>query len=221
LWTLQIQVTGLSDDPNQTALGLDAQVFVSGLFGSAPAFDQTTDWPVLPSSLADGATIAGGALVHFANVYVTNGTLVAEGADQPIVVPLVMHGAPFSLFTPPTTIGTTQMRIHGATLTFSHAARADAAAGVIAGVLDAQEISTAFQATCGEVSSILCGVEFGGVAQQINQAQDILQNGTNASGVSCDGISIGIGFTAALVANPTQVGVEPLPPPDLCDAGSD
>lgn len=46
-------------------------------------------------------------------------------------------------------------------------------------------------------------------------AADILEDGTNAPGVPCDGISIGFGFDARLVANPTAVTqVDPVV--DIC-----
>lgn len=79
----------------------------------------------------------------------------------------------------------------------------------------------ALQAAAAVINSAYCGAVFTGVEQQFEQAPDILKDGTNVSGAPCDGISIGLGFTAALVANPTQVGVEPPPQPDPCDAGSD
>ncbi len=41
------------------------------------------------------------------------------------------------------------------------------------------------------------------------------------AGVPCNAISMGIGFTAKLVANPTQVAIDPTLPPDPCDAGVD
>jgi hypothetical protein len=187
---------------------------------------------VLSSSLVDGATIAGGALVHFSNVYVTGGTLVAQGASQPLVVSLVIHDSGLSFcfsascadagppINPPI-VASLPLRIHDATLTFVHATPTTAAQGVIAGVLDPLELIDTFQSLVGLQSTLFCGQAFTPIAQQVEQASDILQDGTNASGVPCDGISIGIGFTAALVANPTQVGVEPPPQPNPCDAGAD
>ena len=219
-WTLQFQVTGLTNDLKESALGLAAQVFVSGATASPPAFDPSTDWPVLPSSLADGTTISGGARVQFSNVYVTNGTVVAEGASQPLDVPLVMAfrvcivscsdpGTPLSL----------PIRIHDPKVTFARTS-SNTARGVIAGVLDTQELTDTFRRFAGRVSLSLCGSAFDGIALQLAQAQDILQDGTNAAGVPCNAISIGLGFVAKLVANPTKIGVD-VPAPDPCDAGTD
>ena len=221
-WTLQIQVTGLTSDPHQSALGLGAQVFVSGPSSSPPTFDSSTDWPVLPSSLSDGQSIAGGAKVQFSQVYVTDGTVVAKGASQPIVMPLVLTGrfCPLSCDNEPVIRILLPVRIHDATLTFVYSSNT-AARGIIAGVLDTQEVTDTVRHVLVGVSTSFCGSAIDGIAQQLAQAQDILQDGTNAPGVPCNAISIGLGFVAQLVANPTKVGVDPPVPPDPCDAGTD
>jgi hypothetical protein len=95
--------------------------------------------------------------------------------------------------------------------------------GIIAGVLDTDEAIAAARYLADRLSTSLCNPAafelFAG--DPITEAQDILDDGTNASGVPCNAISIGIGFTAKLVANPTQVAVDPTPLPDPCDAGVD
>jgi hypothetical protein len=216
-WTLQIQITGLSADPAQSARGLDAQLFVSGPLGAMPAFDQTTDWPVLPSSLADGATIAGGALVHFTNVYVVAGTLVATGASQPMLLPLVVNWEIFNTSTPVSL----PLIIHDPTLTFVHATPNAASHGIIAGLLDMQALITALQTIAAYADQDLCPQTYVGFIPQIQQAQDILTDATNKPGLLCDAISIGLGFTASLVANPTLLGTDPPPKFNPCDAGPD
>lgn len=92
-WTLQLQVRGLPDAATPV-VGIAAQIFVSGTFdgGSAPAFDATTDWPVLASSTTDGKTTAGSARVTSTDAYVTDdgtfvsGTPSATARDDPPVV---------------------------------------------------------------------------------------------------------------------------------------
>ena len=203
-WTLQLQVRGLSDDPSQSALGLMAQVYTSGAYGGVPAFDSSTYWPVLSTSVKDGQTIASGSVVQFGNSYVSNGTFVSGPGPNPVVLPLVFQGVPFPL------------AIHNAVFTFDHVDHADAVNGTIAGVLNTQEFINALQAVAGQISISLCGSAFDGIAQQIRQASDILANGTNAPNVPCTAISVGIGFTAKLIANPTQVVAAPQPPPNPC-----
>lgn len=204
-FTIQIQVVGLSDDPQQSAVGLTAQVFVSGAYGNGtPAFDTSTNWPVLSTSVNDGQTIASGAKVAFPSAYVSNGTFVSGAGPNPVVLNVNLNGIIMSI------------AIHEAVITFEHTAHADAMYGTIAGVIDTQEFLTALQKVAGSISTSLCGSAFDGIAQQIDQAQDILQDGTNVPNVACDGISIGIGFNAKLVQNADVVVPAPPPAPDPC-----
>ena len=204
-WTLQIQVTGLSDDPQQNAVGLTSQLFVSGQYpNGTPTFDTSTNWPVLSSSVVDGQTIASGSTVQFASSYVSNGTFVSGGGPNPLMLTFTFGGV------------TMPVTIHEAVITFDHPDHADAANGTISGVIDTQEFIDSMQKIAGTISQSLCGAAFDGIADQIRQAQDILKDGTNTSGASCDAISIGLGFTAKLVANPTSVVQAPPPSPDPC-----
>ena len=208
--TLEIEVTGLSTDTAQSATGLSAQVFVGAPLGAAPAFGPDLQWPVAPSSLSDHATLASGALAQLPTVYVTNGTVVATGATQPIVIPLVFDGKPLVL------------RIHHPIVTFVPTS-SGATDGVIAGVLQADEVAAAARAYVALTYVSDCGPNWDAYAAAIAEAQDILSDGTNAPGILCDAISIGIGFTAKRIANPTQVGAD-LSIPDPCgaaDAGAD
>lgn len=215
-WTLQIEVRGLSGDANQTATGLEVQMFTSGPFGATPSFDSTTDWPVLPSSLTDGQTLASGARVTFATSYVTNGVVVALSASQPLVIPVELATKTGSALP----VATLELRIRDAIVTFD-ATTGDN--GTIAGIIDSDDAIAAAAAFGPAFDKSLCGPAFLGIADQIRQAQDILSDGTNHAGATCDAISIGIGFTAKRVANPTQVGVDPTPPPEPCpvDGGAD
>ncbi len=203
--TMLVQVTGLTSDPSQTASGLSAQVFMgaSDVDAGAPAFDSTTDWPVASTSLKDGQTIAGGALAQFDGASVTNGTFDSGVGQGTIVWNMTFQGVPMPLV------------IHDPEVTFDHTTATDAVNGTISGVLDTQEFLTALQAIAGRISLSLCGSAFQGIAQQIEQAQDILLDGTNQAGPACSAISIGIGFDAKLVANPTTVA-QIVTPPNPC-----
>ena len=204
-FTLQIQVTGLSDDPQQSAVGLTSQIFVSGAYGNGtPAFDSTTDWPVLSTSVKDGKTIASGATVQLANSYVSNGIFVSGQAGSAVPINFSSNGVTLPLI------------IHDAVFTFSHPSHAIASYGVISGVLDTNEFVNALKAVAGQISVSLCGSAFDGIAQQILQAQEIMNDGTNGANESCNAISIGLGFDAVLVHDPTTVVNAPPPPPDPC-----
>ena len=210
VFTLQIQVVGLSDDSDQTADGLVAQVFASDVSDALPPrFDSTTDWPVLPESLIDSSTIQGGALAHFTAAYVTHGTFVA-GTNEDVTIPFHVNIDGF-VFTLP---------IHEAIITFDHVALNAAFNGELAGVINPSELIAIFRRFGGRVSASLCGSAFDGIASQLAQAADILSDRSNHAGTPCTAISFGMGFHARRIANPTKVAA-PLDYPDPCDAGTD
>jgi hypothetical protein len=85
--------------------------------------------------------------------------------------------------------------IHHATVSFVHATPTTAATGTVSGILHTQEFLGQLYAAASYVSTSLCaGSAWSSIAQQIEQAQDILHDGTNVAGQACDAISIGIGF---------------------------
>jgi hypothetical protein len=205
IWTVQLQVTGLSDDPQQTAPGLVAQIFTSGQYDNGtPAFDSSTDWPALSTSVKDGQNISSGSTMIFNNAFVENGTFVTQNAPDPLVLSLTFNGVPIEL------------QVHDATITFQHGSPTDLTNGTISGVLNTEELIATLKANAGQFSVALCGAAFDGIAAQMRQASDILSNGTNVAGQTCDGISVGIGFDAKRIANPTKVVPPPPPPPDPC-----
>lgn len=216
-FTIQIQVTGLDDTATQNSTGLTGQLFASGAYDNGtPTFDSTTDWPVSPAILKDGKTIAGGSQVQFSSAYITNGTFVSGDLTKggiTVSVSLVFQGVALTL------------AVNHAVITFDHTSPNAAANGTIAGVINTQDLINGLKQVAGRISTSLCGSAFDGIAQQITQASDIIHDGTNKSGTACDGISIGLGFTGALVANPTKVAVDDGgSSPDPCsasDAGTD
>lgn len=216
-WTLLVQITGLSDDPNQTASGLSAQIFVGAQTAQPPAFDSTTNWPLRPSSVADSSVVPFVATVQFKEAYVTHGTFVARGSDAPLVVPLELG----AFGNEPVPDATFPLVIRDPVVTFVHAKPGSAEGGTIAGVLDTEAFIAGLRAFAAKISLSLCGSAFEGTAQEMRQAQDILSDGSNAPGVSCDAISLGIGFTGARVANPTTLGVDPVLADPCADAGTD
>ena len=208
--TNQISIKGLDADPAQTALGLVGGVFPSLDYkGDSvvavpfPGFGPTTDWPVRVEGLADGLTIAGGPKLAFGDGYVSSGTFVGGGGDFPFSISF--GGLEVPIF------------IHHAVVTFDHSAPGTAANGTIAGVLDTEELITGMKKIAGQISTTLCGSQFDGIAQQIRQASDIMVDLSNPAGANCNAISIGLGFEATLIANPTKIAKDPLPvPPNPC-----
>lgn len=206
LWTVQLQITGLSGDTAQSANGLTAQIFLSGQYDNGtPSFDSSTDWPVLSTSLVDHATLASGSTASYKSAYINGGTFVSGPGPDPLVLDLNVANVPFEL------------KIHDAVITFAHTSAGGITNGTIAGVLDAQELESTLALVAGNFSTALCGQAFAGIAQQIYQAADILDDGTNVQGKPCTGISVALGFDAVQVANPTKVVDPPPPPTDPCN----
>jgi hypothetical protein len=206
-FTLQIQVTKLDDTPTQTCRGLYAQVFASDRYdatSAVPAFDETTDWPVMAESLVDPSTVIGGALAAFADGYVQAGTVVL-GADGGVTVPLhlVLENG-----------NALDVRVHQALITFDHVTAPEAAHGVLAGVLDPDEIMVAAEVGF-PFPKACCGTACGqGWASIFHSWSDIGADRTNTPGVACNAISFAIGFHAKRVTNPTRVAAPlPAPPP--------
>ncbi len=195
-YTLQIQVDGLVPGSGPVT-GLTVRAFRSGRFGSTPSFDMTTDWPVLASS----------PVWQTSDAYVANdGTVVASVPTDAVLSIQLMD----ALILP----------IRHATITFKRSA-ADPTHlqdGIIAGVMQTEDVVASGQAVASIISPSLCGNAFIGIADQIRQSSDILHDGTNAPGVPCDAISIGIRFNAVQIANPTKT-VQEINGPNLCDGG--
>lgn len=201
LYTLQIQIEGLPDVASPVT-GITVRAMRSELAGAtAPAFDETTDWPVLASSLA-GSDIAS-ATWQTSEAYIADdGTFVATmPGDAVLEVPVLSDFV---------------LRIRHATISFKPPSSHRILGGTIAGVVLSEDLVSATRNVAGAISLSLCGSAFDGIANQLRQASDILSDGTNHSGVSCDAISIGLGFTATQIANPTRVVPDPGPGDDPC-----
>ncbi len=220
VFALQLRVTGLSSDSRQLSFGLVADLFTSGEYqqdGSVnPAFDTTTDWPVLPDLLVDPNDLSKGSQDHFGDAYIAGGAfttsdVVWTNPEPPIAIDLVFSGVPVSL------------TIHNPLITFDHSSPSTATNGMIAGVFETAQVLSALRAIFGLASPSLCGSTWDQVATQVEQASDMLSDGTNAPGQPCDGISFGIGFTARQIANPTRVAPPHPDAGDPCtwDAGTD
>jgi hypothetical protein len=204
-YTLQIQVDGLVPGSGPVT-GLTVRAFRSGRFGSTPSFDATTDWPVLVSSLTNPSDLTT-AVWQTSDAYVaSDGTVVASVPTDAVLSIQLMDG----LILP----------IRHATITFERSA-ADPTHlqnGIIAGVMQTEDVVASGRVVASLVSASLCGDAYVGIADQIRQSSDILHDGTNAPGVPCDAVSIGIHFKAVQIANPTKTAPEPSGA-NLCDGG--
>lgn len=168
-----------------------------------PKFDGTDAWPVTAESLNDPNNVAS-AKSEFAAAYLTGNTLVTAPLgdlrlDLPsdgFVFPLVLHHAVATFVLDPT-------HAHGSQ-------------GMLSGVLDTAELVASIKAVAGALDPSLCaGPTIDSITTQIEQASDILKDGTQDPTKECDGISIGLGMQLERV----QLGpiAAPAPPPvDPC-----
>jgi hypothetical protein len=209
-FTILLDTVGLSADPAQTNTGLTGQLFAGAKFSdtATPTFTPADNWPVRPEGL-NGSDLASGSKVKFADAFVIAGMYV-NGNPSDVSLSLAFGGVSLDI------------NIHQATVAFQHnGTKADT--GTIAGVINTSELIDGLRKVAGRISDSLCsGSAFDSIAQQIAQASDIMDDGTNRSGVECNAISIGLGFTAKEIAPPSKVADLGAVQPDKCsDGGAD
>jgi hypothetical protein len=94
------------------------------------------------------------------------------------------------------------LTIHDARLTMTLAAdRKSATGGLVGGVLDTEDV-VAQVTSIGASLGLCASAVLPNLVTQVRQASDILADGTQDPTKTCDGISIGFGFTMA----PAQIG---------------
>lgn len=208
-FTIQLQIEGLTPEAStQTNRDLTSQLFPAGRFDEAgalmPTFTPADDWPVRPDGLANPSDIGAGATVSFPSSYIADGTFVA-GSPGTVTVRMVLQG------------GMLDLEIHEAVITMKLLSGDAAVEGTIAGIIETESLVDGMRRLAGQSSPSLCtGSAFESIAAQVRQASDILTDGTNRAGVPCSAISVGLGFTAKHIANPSKIGTQPGPDPDPC-----
>lgn len=213
-FTLMLDTTGLSTDPLQTNVGLTAQLFGGARFPGTPTFTAADNWPVDPSSLADGQHVANGSKVSLSGAYVVHGTWVS-GRPTDLVFQIQVQGRPLLL------------TLHHAVITFQHtvddAGASHATRGMAAGILRPSELLGGLElVAAGVAGKAYCGVA-AAFQSKASTSVDILLDGTNEPGQACNGISAAIAFTADQIQLPSRVGaalsLDASVPP--CDAAKD
>jgi len=195
-FTVLLDVKGLTDDAAQTATGVGGLLLGGAKFSETakPTFTASDDWPVLFDSV-NSQSDAKSAKVQFPSGYVSNGVWVNGGTGD-VALALVLQQ------------GTVNLTIRKATITFEHSSPADAANGTIAGVIDTEEFIHGLDPVIAGLN--YCSV-FATVVDQIRAASDMLSDGTNTAGQNCNAISIGVGFTAKQIGQPTRVAAKAPP----------
>jgi hypothetical protein len=93
--------------------------------------------------------------------------------------------------------------------------------GNIGGVANTEAVVAEVSAVKGWINNLTCLIPtlFDGYAEQIRQASDIMDDGTHDPAQTCNGLTMGIGFDAALVEIGDTVSVPPPPDPCAMDGG--
>lgn len=199
-FTILFDVKGLTEDPAQTNTGLDGRLLVGGSVPTGTKVDFASgsfDWPYRANPI-----------VPIQGAYINNGVFVNGAGGAKVELSLFIQGVQLSLV------------INRAAITFKHVPPNDIADGTISGVINTEELVTGIEKVAGRISTQLCGGStLDTIKQTIRQASDIRDDGSNAAGVACNAISIGLGFTGKKIGAPKTVAVDGPIPPDPCAAG--
>jgi hypothetical protein len=171
--------------------------------GSAPAWNGSDCWLSRNEDVADpmnllSATTRFDASSLSADVWSSNGTTT-------LVVPIDVLG-----YAAPLTILHARMRMQ---LAPSHLG---AALGHIGGVVDTEAFAQVVRDVAGFLDPTLCsGATIDSLMDQIRQASDVMNDGTQDPTQVCNGISLGLGFTM-LQSGIEGVAAASPPPADPC-----
>lgn len=167
----------------------DAPVLTTKFFGatplgSMPKFDGTDKWPVEPELLTNPKDPESSSIVFPASS--VKGNTFDTGKNQTMVLTIPVNS--------PNGTTSIKLTLYAAELTMTLSAdRKSATGGMIGGVLNTQEFAAEIQKVAYLYN--LCGSSLiGGLITQVEQASDILADGTQDTTKTCDGISIGFTF---------------------------
>lgn len=183
--------------PTGNASGLTSKVFGGTALGSTPMYDGTDEWPVAPEILSDLQDPESSTLI------LENGTVTGDAYDSGDPATIILT-IPIEFQDEITLIKLTLYKAR-LTMTLSED-RKSATGGTIGGVLNVGEVidqlnKVAFAAgVCSEP-------QYQTALTIVQQAADILTDGTQDPGVTCDAISFGVAFEMA------EVQLGPVGPP--------
>lgn len=180
---LALQKLGAGDAYNP----LGAKLYAGASLATPPKWDGTDEWPVRPELLSDPKDITSSKVV-FPNGYLTGNTWVS-GDKGDLTLSLSISG--FTL----------DLKISSALLAVDlDAAHKSGVNGTIAGIIETEVLISEIKKVAGAFDKTMCsGSTIDGIANQLRQASDILKDGTQDPSKTCDGISIGLGFSAKQV----------------------
>jgi hypothetical protein len=172
----------------------NTKLFGGGALPMPPKFDGTDKWPVVPELLSDPMDPES-SLVQFPMCSVDAKNTFSAGMNGTyiIIIPVMSQG----------NTTTMKLTLHAAQVTMSLSPdRKSAINGMIGGVLDTEEFIAELKKV-GYLLAICGNAGLSGLETVVRQASDIMVTGKQDPMMTCNGISVGIGFDM----KPAQIGV--------------
>ncbi len=186
-----VGLTAAADQPSVTT-----RLYGGTPLGGPPAFDGKDCWPTTPELLSNPADIKSSKVVFDKSSIVGNKWSSGIAATITLTIP----AGP----------GTITLNIHKAQVVLDLSAdHKTATGGLIGGVLDTDEFVTEIKKAVYGINPVYCAAIMT-VESKIRQSSDILNDGTQNPAKTCNGISIGFGFTMSEVQ---LGGIGPKTPP--------
>jgi hypothetical protein len=182
--------------------GMSAGLYTGAPLGHAPAYDGSDDWPVRADASPGAASAISTGLVA-TDSYVTGNTWVGRfhgvlTVELPWLKGITMH-----------------LRIGDPVVTMAlDPSRGGVEEGTIAGVIATEDLLAEARDEALRVDASLCpGTStMKAILAEISMASDIMADGTQDPARTCDGISIGLGFSARRVRLGPVVAAPVIPP---------
>ena len=200
-FSLLFHFDGLADEANVDPL--KTLLYSGAPLSAPPQWDGKDCWPVADTSLSDPNDVTSAKIAFFDSVL--SGNSWSSNGRVTLVLPISILNVQALL-----TIYQARM---STVLSSTHQG---AALGRIGGVLDTEEFIDVVRNAAATISAPFCGVAFDPTADSIRRASDIMKDGTQDPNSTCDGISIGLGFSL-LYARLGPVQMAPPPVMKLCD----
>lgn len=183
-FTIMLRTRGLGPEAEQKNVWA---ALYAGAPLENPQWDGTDEWDVYKELLNDGDV--DDPKVLFETSYVSDNTWVS-GSEGTVDLSVKIQGFEVSL------------KIINAIISMEmNSDNSDVIHGVISGVLETETFVNELKKVAGGFDESLCdGSLFDSIAAQIRQSSDIMADGTNGNpDVTCNAISVGLGFTAKRV----------------------
>jgi hypothetical protein len=221
-FTVMTDVTGFDDTAGNTttATGLSGVILagadLTAINAGPPMFMPSFNWPVSNDLLdcapncAPNTNPVQHATVKLSNAYQAGGTFVS-GAPAEIQLVLSLGGQAITL------------DIVSAIVTFQPSSPGHVTNGIIAGVIQTEALISSIKNVLGFIGGgqLCSGNAVTNIENEIRQKSDIVVSGNTVSndpGTTCNGITIGLGFEADEIAQPTTVAPAATPSPNPCEA---